>query len=107
MQDEERSSSSISSLNTNIVELQGAASGLQATIASKESAAAAADIKSASASHQVVLQKHSMLGCSVHSQQVDAVWLVGISQLIYMPILCMCSADALMMEAVEEPNMTK
>jgi len=41
----EDSSSMISSLNATIVELQGAASGLQATLASKDSAAAAADIK--------------------------------------------------------------
>ena len=45
MQEEERSSSSISSLDTTIVELQGVASGLQATLASKDSVAAAADIK--------------------------------------------------------------
>jgi len=44
-QEEERSSSSISSLHTTIVELQDAASGLQTTIASKECTAAAVDIK--------------------------------------------------------------
>ncbi len=42
---EEDSSSMISSLNTTIVELQGAASGLQVTLASKDSASVAADIK--------------------------------------------------------------
>jgi len=42
---EEDSSSMISTLNTTVVELQGAASGLQATLACKDSAAAAADIK--------------------------------------------------------------
>ncbi|KAL0032968.1 hypothetical protein WJX77_008873 [Trebouxia sp. C0004] len=42
---EEDSSSIISALNTTIVELQDAASGFQVTLACKESAAAAADIK--------------------------------------------------------------
>ncbi|KAL0033028.1 hypothetical protein WJX77_011461 [Trebouxia sp. C0004] len=42
---EEDSSSIISSLNTTIVELQDAASGFQVTLASKDSATAAADIK--------------------------------------------------------------
>jgi len=45
MQEEERSSSSISSLNTTLKELQDAVSGLQETLASRDSAAAAADIK--------------------------------------------------------------
>ena len=42
---EEDSNSIISSLNATIVELQGAASDLQATGTSKDSASAAADIK--------------------------------------------------------------
>jgi len=57
-----------------------------------------------------------MLGCFVHPQQVDAIWPDCISQLFYMPFVCVCvcvcvcvrvSADALMMEAAEEPNMIK
>jgi len=48
-----------------------------------------------------------MLGCFAHRHQVGAIWPDCISQLFYMPFLWVCSADALMMEAVEEPNMIK
>ena len=48
-----------------------------------------------------------MLGCFSHSLLVGAIWPDCISQLFFVPFLRVCSADALMMEAAEEPNMIK
>ena len=48
-----------------------------------------------------------MLGCFSYPQQIGAIWPDCISQLFDKSFLWVCSADALTMEAVEEPNMIK